>query len=103
MNEINENLIKLQSQVMQINDMFKKQTRDKSEYVNYLNISIVRVVILFLFFACFLYMSKPDFCCDEVIDEETFFKNKVINSNYVIGISIIFTGVIIYFTNQIHF
>ena len=104
MNDINNNLVKLQSQVMQINDMFKKQTsQNTAEYISYLNISIVRIIILFLFFTALLYTVKPEFCCEEVVNNDTFFKEKIIQMNYVYFVSLLLTGTIFYFTNQIHF
>lgn len=105
MNEINDNLLKLQTQVSQINDMFKKQTNNQynSDITKILNISYVRIVILFLFFNIILYISKPDFCCNEVVNEETFFKEKIINLTYVVVTSFICSLIIFYFTNQFRF
>ncbi len=106
MNEINDNLLKLQSQVSQINDMFKKQTNNQiinSDINKILNLSYVRIAILFVIFTIILYMSKPDFCCNEVINEETFFKEKVINLTYVVIASIISSAIIFHFTNQFRF
>jgi hypothetical protein len=106
MNEINENLLKLQSQVNQINEMFKKQTNNQiinSDVNKILNLSYVRIIILFLVFTIILYFSKPDFCCNEVVNQETFFKEKVINLTYVVGTSIILSAIIVYFTNQFRF
>jgi hypothetical protein len=106
MNEINDNLLKLQSQVSQINDMFKKQTNNQiinSDINKILNLSYVRIAILFTVFTIILYFSKPDFCCNEVVNEETFFKEKVINLTYVVGASIISSAIIFHFTNQFRF
>jgi hypothetical protein len=106
MNEINENLLKLQSQVNQINEMFKKQTNNQiinSDVNKILNLAYVRIIILFLVFTIILYFSKPDFCCNEVVNQETFFKEKVINLTYVVGTSIILSAIIVYFTNQFRF
>ena len=105
MDEINNNLLKLRNDVMQINDTFKKESVVKTDYVKdymkFLNVSFVRIIVLFFLICITLYVIKPDFCHTEVVNEGTFFKEKKLNESYIVGISVFFTGLIFYFTQSI--
>jgi len=107
MDEINNNLLKLRSEVMQINDTFKKETTAKNDvvkdYMKFLNVSLIRITVLFVIFCLVLYVSKPDFCHVEIVNEGTFFKEKKISEYRIAGISAVFTALIFYFTQSITF
>ena len=107
MDEINNNLLKLRSEVMQINEGFQKESQAKTQYMQnymkFLNVSFIRILVLFLTIAISLYVIKPEFCYSEVIYDNTFFKEKKINETYIIGISIFLSVLIYYFTQSVMF
>ena len=107
MDEINNNLLKLRSEVMQINEGVQKESQAKTQYMQnymkFLNVSFIRILVLFLTIAISLYVIKPEFCYSEVINDNTFFKEKKINETYIIGISIFLSVLIYYFTQSVMF
>lgn len=104
MNEINSNLLKLQSEVRNINELFQKQTVNQNvNYFKMLNNPMIRFGLIFLLFYSFLFLVQPDFCVEEVVNETTFFKEKKFNYKLSFIISIILSAIIFYFSNQIQF
>lgn len=101
MDEINNNLKKLQSEVMQINDLFRKETKVQTDYIKLLNLTYVRISITFVLLFIILYSLKLDICHDEIVNEGTFFKEKKLNYNYLVILSLIGAGGVYYFTREI--
>ena len=101
MDEINNNLKKLQSEVMQINDLFKKESKIQIDYIKYLNITHIRISVTFVILFIILYGLKLDFCHEEVVNEETFFKEKRIKYNYLAFLSFFGALGVYYFTRDI--
>lgn len=100
MDEINNNLKKLQSEVMQINDLFKKETKIQIDYIKYLNITHIRISVTFVILFIILYALKLDFCHEEIVNEETFFKEKKIKYNYLFFLSLFGAFGIYYLTRD---
>ena len=104
MNEINNNLKKLQGEVTQINNIFQKESLsgDSNQYyMNLLDILMVRFIILFCLFNGLVYLIDPTFCYDEIVNEETYFKEKKYNLKYAIFISLVLSIIIFYLTYKI--
>jgi hypothetical protein len=101
MDEINNNLKKLQSEVMQINDLFKKESKIQIDYIKYLNLTYIRISAIFVILFIILYGLKLDFCHEEIVNEETFFKEKKIKYNYLFFMSLFGALGFYYFTRDI--
>ena len=101
MDEINNNLKKLQSEVMQINDLFRKETKVQTDYIKLLNLTYVRISITFVLLFIILYSLKLDICHDEIVNEGPFFKEKKLNYKYLVILSLIGAGGVYYFTREI--
>lgn len=101
MDEINNNLKKLQSEVMQINDLFRKETKIQTDYIKLLNLTQVRISIIFVLLFIILYALKLDFCHEEIVNEGTFFKEKKVKYEYLFILSLIGAGGVYYFTREI--
>lgn len=102
MDEFNNNLKKLQGEVTQINNIFQKESSSGSNdyYMSLLDILVVRFVILLVFFYGLIYLIDPDFCYDEIVNEETYFKEKKYNIKYAIFTSCVLAVLIFYMTYQ---
>ena len=110
MDEINKNLQKLQEEVSQINYVFQKQNNimnNTSNYnINYLKIlnnHIVRTIVLFFSICLILFISNPEFCYEEKINENTHFKYNEISKKKIIVTSVFFTAIFFYFTINLKF
>ena len=103
MDEINNNLKKLQGEVTQINNVFQKEsgTNSNDYYISLLDVLAVRFTILLLFFYVLIYFVEPDFCYDEIVNEDTYFKEKKYNIKYVILTSGLLSTIIFYMTYKI--
>lgn len=105
MDEINNNLKKLQGEVTQINNIFQKESVNNSNdygyYISLLDVLVVRFIILLLFFYGLIYFVDPDFCYDEIVNEETYFKEKKYNIKYAVFASLVASTVIFYMTHKI--
>jgi len=104
MNEFNDNLKKLQGEVTQINNIFQKESSSSGSndyYMSLLDILVIRFVILLVFFYGLIYLIDPDFCYDEIVNEETYFKEKKYNIKYAIFISCVLAVLIFYMTYKI--
>ena len=101
MDEITKNLKKLQDEVTQINNISQTKS-DDNKNIKVLNIPFIRIIILFICFFGLIYTINPDFCCEEVINEQTFFKEKKLNLQYAVIISILLSVMIFYLTYQIN-
>ena len=87
MEEFNDNLKKLQGEVTSINNIFQKESSNNTSneyYISLLDVLIVRFVILFAIFSGIIYLIDPDFCYNEIVNEETYFKEKKYNITYAI-------------------
>lgn len=104
MDEINNNLKKLQSEVTQINNTFQKESdvnKSNDYYLMLLDFLILRFVILLLFFYGLIYFIDPDFCYDEIINEDTYFKERKYNIKYALCISVGLAIIIFFITYKI--
>ena len=73
---------------MQINDLFRKETKIQTDYIKLLNVNYIRISATFVLLFICLYSLKLDICHEEIINEETFFKEKKINYNYLVMLSL---------------
>jgi hypothetical protein len=104
MDEINNNLKKLKGEVTQINNIFQKDTMNNSNdyeyYISLLDVLVVRFIILLFFFYGLIYFTDPDFCYDEIVNEQTYFKEKKYNIKYVIFATLMASVIIFYITHK---
>ena len=103
MDEINNNLKKLKGEVTQINNIFQKESvnnnsNDYDYYISLLDVLVVRFIILLLFFYGLIHLTNPDFCYDEIVNEQTYFKEKKYNIKYVVFASFTASVIIFYMT-----
>ena len=106
MDEFNDNLKKLQGEVTHINNIFQKESSTNSSneyYMSLLDVLIVRFVILLIFFYGLVYLIDPDFCYDEIVNDETYFKEKKYNNKYAIFTTFVMSIIIFYMTYKMKF
>ena len=107
MDEINDNLKKLQNEVTQINNVFQNKSMSKSidydYYINLLDVSLIRFMILFCLFYSLVNFIDPDFCYNEIVNEQTYFKERTYNRTYAIATRFILSLIILYFTYNFNF